>query len=167
MVCLSSVVTTGKLYSRPLFNLVRLIDAKGPRHSGCRVLFFKAFDWWKGTLECWISGSLLRSNVRVISSQLMSDSMVMQQDAGDEGLGYFWVSVKDEFKHLRFEACLLPAEDDPSSSTFKELSTLAWALPRHPEWLDRLLVVIFDSSACFCLRRQSRIIQQCLLLIAY
>jgi hypothetical protein len=145
----SSVVNTGKIYTFPLFKLVRLIDDRKAGHARCQVLFQKAFSWWQKTLECWISGAVMRSNVRVICSNLVSSSIVMQQDAGDEGLGYFWVTVKDDFKHLQFAACLLPSSTDtiPSSSTFKELSTLAWALPLHIEWSDRLLIVVFDSSA--------------------
>jgi hypothetical protein len=145
----SSVVNTGKIYTFPLFKLVRLIDDRKAGHARCQVLFQKAFSWWQNTLECWISGAVMRSNVRVICSNLVSTSIVMQQDAGDEGLGYFWVTVKDDFKHLQFAACLLPSSTDtiPSSSTFKELSTLAWALPLHVEWSDRLLIVVFDSSA--------------------
>ena len=57
------------------------------------------------------------------------------------------MTVKDEFKHLRFAACLLSRTDDTTSSTYKELSTLAWALPLHVDWSDRLLIVVFDSSA--------------------
>lgn len=90
---------------------------------------------------------MISANVKIISSQLVSDSVVIQQDAGDEGLGYFWVSVKDDFKRLRFAACTLPKEDSPSSSTYKELSTLAWALSRHTEWCDRMVLAVFDSSA--------------------
>jgi hypothetical protein len=72
---------------------------------------------------------------------------VVQQDAGDEGLGYFWVTVKEDFRRLRFAACVLPFDAETSSSTFKELSTLAWALPRHLDWSDRLVIVVFDSAA--------------------
>ena len=143
----SSVITTGKIYSFPLFKLVREIDRSGVRHPHCHKLFSKAYSWWKETLQTWSSGSCLSANVRVVSRHLVRDSIVLQQDAGDEGLGYFWVTVKDDFRHLRFAACVLPCEADLSSSTFKELSTLAWALPQHIEWADRLVIAVFDSSA--------------------
>lgn len=166
----SSVVNTGKIYSRPLFKLVRLIETKGINHSRCVALFRKSFVWWQCTLEGWISGAVLRTNVRIISSSLVRDSIVMQQDAGDEGLGYFWVTVKDEFKHLQFAACLLPSSSDcdesPTSSTFKELSTLNWALPLHIEWSDRLLIVVFDSSsAAFAINHGSSSSDACMTLI--
>lgn len=164
----SSVVLTGRIYSHPLFKLVRLMNVKGSSQAACRQLFHKAFDWWQSTLECWSSGKILKTNVRVIPSHLVSDSVVMQQDAGDEGLGYFWVSVKDDFKHLRFAACLLPGSGDPSqtSSTVKELSTLAWAIPRHFEWSDRLLIVVFDSSAAaFAVNHGSSSSDHCMTLI--
>ena len=117
-------------------------------------------------MECWISGAAMSSNVRVISSNMVSSSIVMQQDAGDEGLGYFWVTVKDEFKHLQFAACLLPKSVDTTSSTFKELSTLAWALPRHVDWSDRLLIVVFDSSAAaFAINHGASSSESCMSLI--
>ena len=46
------------------------------------------------------------------------------------------MTVKDDFRHLRFAACVLPCVAGSTSSTFKELSTLAWALPQHVEWAD-------------------------------
>ena len=164
----SSVVSTGKIYTFPLFKLVRLIDSKGAGRARCHALFHKAFAWWQVTLECWISGSVLSTNVKVICSNLVSSSIVMQQDAGDEGLGYFWVTVKDQFKHLQFAACLLPSSDDTlsTSSTFKELSTLAWALPLHMDWSDRLLIVVFDSSAAaFAINHGASSSESCMTLI--
>jgi len=143
----SSVLTTGKIYTYPLFKLMRALDSRRVRHAYCCELFCKAYDWWKETLHTWCSGVSSNANVRLVPSQLVRDSIVMQQDAGDEGLGYFWVTVKDNFRRLRFAACVLPFEAESSSSTFKELSTLAWALPRHLEWSDRLVIVVFDSSA--------------------
>lgn len=164
----SSVVNTGKIYTFPLFKLVRLMDSKGAGRARCYALFHKAFEWWQVTLGRWISGAVMSSNVRVICSNLVSSSIVMQQDAGDEGLGYFWVTVKDEFKHLQFAACLLPTTDDllPTSSTFKELSTLAWALPLHVDWSDRLLIVVFDSSAAaFAINHGASSSESCMTLI--
>ena len=143
----ASVITTGKIYAYPLFKLVRAIDSRSVPHSSCRQLFAKAYDWWKKTLQTWCSGLSSSANVRIVSCHLVRDSVVVQQDAGDEGLGYFWVTVKEDFRRLRFAACVLPFDAETSSSTFKELSTLAWALPRHLDWSDRLVIVVFDSAA--------------------
>ena len=143
----SSVITTGKIYTFPLFKLVRDINRYGVGHAGCRKLFAKSYVWWRETLQTWCSGLSLSANVRVVSTLHVRDSIVLQQDAGDDGLGYFWVTVKDDFRRLRFASCILPFNADCTSSTFKELSTLAWALPRHPEWADQLIIAVFDSSA--------------------
>ena len=115
----SSVVLTGRICTHPLLRLTRLLEVQGSSPEVRRQIFVKAYSSWQKTLVCWSAGSVINANVKIISSQLVSDSVVIQQDAGDEGLGYFWVSVKDDFKRLRFAACTLPKEDSPSSSTYK------------------------------------------------
>jgi hypothetical protein len=82
----------------------------------------------------------------VIPSQLIGDAVFLQQDAGDEGLGYFSAMMEENFKRVRWYACTLQ-DDCVTSSTFKELSTIVWAVKNHPEWANRLVVSVFDSCA--------------------
>ena len=120
----ANVITLGKVYTRPLFELLRTWDSD---HLVRLKKFDKAFNWWEMTLSKWIQGALMRSNVRVIPSQLIADAVFVQQDAGDEGLGYFSAMMKEKFKRVRWYACTL-ADECVTSSTFKELSTTVWAI---------------------------------------
>lgn len=139
----SNVVTVGKLYTRPLFEMLK---TWGSDSAALIVKFEKAFQWWEATLTKWIKGALIRSNVRVIPSQLIADAVFVQQDAGDDGLGYFSALMEEKFKRLRWYARTLK-DDGLTSSTFKEISTIVWAVKSHPEWANRLVVAVFDSSA--------------------
>jgi hypothetical protein len=139
----SNVVTVGKLYTRPLFEMLKTWDSAP---AGLMIKFEKAFEWWEATLTKWIKGALIRSNVRVIPSQLIAEAVFVQQDAGDEGLGYFSALMEEKFKRLRWYARTLE-DDNVTSSTFKEISTIVWAVKSHPEWANRLVVAVFDSSA--------------------
>ena len=89
---------------------------------------------------------MLRSNVRVIPSQLLEDAVFIQQDAGEEGLGYFSALMEEGFRRIRWYARTLETTIE-TSSTFKELSTIHWALENRSEWTNRLVVAVFDSSA--------------------
>lgn len=139
----SNVVTVGKIYTRPLFEMLKTWDSDRNQFV---AKFEKSFRWWEMTLTTWIKGALVRSNVRVIPSQLIGDAVFLQQDAGDEGLGYFSAMMEENFKRVRWYACTLQ-DDCVTSSTFKELSTIVWAVKNHPEWANRLVVSVFDSCA--------------------
>lgn len=139
----SNVITLGKLYTRPLFEIVKTWGSSQVSHQ---EMFERAFNWWSLILTTWMKGSLAHSNVRVIPSQLVSKAVFLQQDAGDEGLGYFTAMMKEDFKRVRWYACTLK-DDNVTSSTFKELSTTVWAVKSHREWSNRLVVAVFDSSA--------------------
>ena len=139
----SNVITVGKLYTRPLFDMLKTWNSDA---SHLKAKFERAYEWWDATLSKWIKGSLLSANVRVIPSQLISDAVFLQQDAGDEGLGYFTALKEEDFKRIRWHACTLK-DDTMTSSTYKELSTVVWALKSHKEWSNRLIVAVFDSSA--------------------
>lgn len=147
----SSVVTVGRIFTNPLFKLMRLIRKGGLMRGGkpseeSLELFDKTYVWWMETLSKWAKGTLLRSNVRVIPSQLIDDAVFIQQDAGDDGLGYFSALMEEGFRRIRWYARTLD-ETLETSSTFKELSTIAWALLSRVEWTSRLVVAVFDSSA--------------------
>jgi hypothetical protein len=143
----ASVITVGKLYTRPLFELLKYLKASPSSFMHEHLtLFDKAYEWWSSTLIKWTAGSLIRSNVRVIPSQLVKDAVFVQQDAGDEGLGFFTTLVEEGFQRVRWYACLLPTEA-PTSSTYKELSTIVWAVKRQRDWANKLVVAVFDSSA--------------------
>lgn len=166
----SSVVTVGKIFTNPLFKLMRLVR-NGKLISGGSVtdasmeLFEKSYNWWMDTLRKWGEGSLLRSNVRVIPSQLIGDAVFVQQDAGDEGLGYFSALMEEEFRRIRWYARTWN-ESIETSSTFKELSTLDWALRSRVEWTNRLIVAVFDSSAAaFGVNNGSSPAERCMELI--
>lgn len=117
------------------------------------------------TLRKWSEGSLLRANVRVIPSQLIEDAVFVQQDAGDEGLGYFSALMEEGFKRIRWYARTLDTTGE-TSSTFKELSTIRWALKNRFEWTNRLVVVVFDSSAAaFGVNNGSSVAPSCMELI--
>ena len=139
----SNVITVGKLYTRPLFEILKTWNSD---NSQLEAKFDKAYNWWHVTLSKWTRGTLLKANVRIIPSQLIKDAVFVQQDAGDEGLGYFTAFKVEDFKHVRWYACILP-EDSVTSSTYKELSTIVWAVKSHQEWSNRLVVAVFDSSA--------------------
>ena len=162
----ASVITVGKLYTRPLFDLLKCLKASSlASDAECLLMFDKAYDWWSATLTKWSSGSLLRSNVRVIPSQLVKDAVFVQQDAGDEGLGFFTTLVEEGFQRVRWYACLLP-EGGSTSSTYKELSTIVWAVKRRHEWANKLVVAVFDSSAAaFSVNNGSSSSGPCMLLI--
>lgn len=163
----ASVITVGKLYTRPLFDLLRCVKAQPSAYtSEWLSLFDKAYDWWSSTLTKWSSGSLLRSNVRVIPLQLVKDAIFVQQDAGDEGLGFFTTLVEEGFQRVRWYACLLP-NDESTSSTYKELSTFVWAAKRLREvWANKLVVAVFDSSAAaFGVNNGSSPSESCMMLI--
>ena len=139
----SNVITVGRIYTRPLFEML-----KNWNYGNGLLLekFDKAFSWWEATLLTWSRGSLMKANVRVIPSQLVSEAVFLQQDAGDEGLGYFVALKEENFQHVRWFARTLK-DDCVTSSTYKELSTIVWALKNHKEWKNRLVVAVFDSSA--------------------
>lgn len=139
----SNVITVGKLYTRPLFDMLKTWNSDGAQ---LQAKFEKAYKWWDTTLSKWMKGDLLNANVRVIPSQLVSDAVFVQQDAGDDGLGYFTALKAENFKRIRWHACTLK-DDAVTSSTYKELSTVVWALKSHKEWSNRLIVAVFDSSA--------------------
>jgi hypothetical protein len=139
----SNVITVGKLYTRPLFEILKNWDSD---RSQIASKFDKAYNWWRTILSKWMKGTVLSANVRVIPSQLIKDAIFVQQDAGDEGLGYFTALREEDFKHVRWYACTL-SDDSVTSSTYKELSTVVWALKSHKEWTNRLIVAVFDSSA--------------------
>jgi hypothetical protein len=166
----SSVVTVGRIFTNPLFRLMRLIR-RGELTSRGRVseeimqLFDKAYGWWMEILRKWREGSVLRANVRVIPSQLIEDAVFVQQDAGDEGLGYFSALMEEGFRRIRWYARTLDTTGE-TSSTFKELSTIRWALMSRHEWTNRLVVVVFDSSAAaFGLNNGSSAAPSCMELI--
>lgn len=147
----SSVVTVGKIFTNPLFRLMRLIRkggwmTRGQVNDEILQLFDKAYVWWMETLSKWSHGSLLRTNVRVIPSQQVDDAVFVQQDAGEEGLGYFSALKEEMFRRVRWYARTLETTSE-TSSTFKELSTLRWALKDRTEWTNKLVVSVFDSSA--------------------
>jgi hypothetical protein len=76
----SNVITVGKLYTRPLFEMLKTWNSDG---SLLQAKFEKAYKWWDATLSKWMKGSLLNANVCVIPSQLISDAVFLHQDAGD------------------------------------------------------------------------------------
>ena len=101
----SNVITIGRLYTQPLFEMLKLWNSD---QSLLVDKFNKSANWWEATLSKWVLGSLVKANVRVIPSQLIRDAVFIQQDAGDEGLGYFTALMEEEFKRVRWYACTLP-----------------------------------------------------------
>lgn len=154
----SSVVTVGKIFTNPLFRLMRLIRragraTKGRESEEMLQLFDKAYVWLMETLRKWGVGSLLHSNIRVIPSQMIEDAVFIQQDAGEEGFGYFSALKEEGFRRIRWYARTLETTVE-TSSTFKELSTIHWAFQNRIEWSNRLVVAVFDSSAAGCVWRE-------------
>ena len=166
----SSVVTLGKIFTMPLFGLFRMIRRKKLQSAhSCDIetlrTFDKAHDWWIGTLRDWSKRTLVRSNVKVIPSQLIKDGIFLQQDAGDDGLGYFSALAEEEFKRIRWYGRTL-SDAEETSSTYKELSTLVWALKSRNEWSNKLIVAVFDScAAAFGINNGSSPSPNCMFLI--
>lgn len=142
----SGVITTGRIYNRLMFNCWRDLHASAVVYSHVRSQLEEPLRFWESTLESWSKGELLSTNVKILSSRDIEDSLFLQCDAGDEGHGYYVARVRDGFRRLHWYA-RLPVSTAITSSTWKELYTIVWALEDHPEWRDCVLTLVFDSSA--------------------
>ena len=138
----SGVVILGRLYTRPVYDLMKF-GLDGLNLTQVDRLH-ASLAWWKSTMVAWSSRHLVTSNVKVLPSESASDFYYYQGDSGDDGMGYFHYPIRATKAH--WYAC--PWVDHvPSSSTEKELSTLLWAISSHPEWSNHVVVAVFDSSA--------------------
>ena len=98
------------------------------------------------TLTSWSKGNNVASNIRILPPLSLTDALFVQTDAGDEGLGYWFTTPQENFRNLTWAACTLPSCQSATSSTWKELNTVLWALQQHPEWNGQSIIFVLDSA---------------------
>ena len=150
LVWFSTVVTCGRLWNHSLFRLLQsLIGHRMKTLPDLLVDCEPSVSAWRHTLKSWSLGSAISANVRLLPPHSLSNSIYMQCDAGDEGLGYWLTLPSTNFERLHWYSRRLP--ESPStqatSSTWKELNTVLWALQSHSEWRGLTVIAVLDSAA--------------------
>jgi Reverse transcriptase (RNA-dependent DNA polymerase) len=143
LVWFSGVVTCGRLFTRPLYDL--LLHRNRRLTESLRGRLSESLEWWRATLIAWRRSECVLGNVRVIPKDAAEHLVYYQGDAGDEGFGFFQLQRTEG--HVEWAASSWPSGFMPDSSTEKELYTLLWALERNrSDWSNRVVVTIFDSA---------------------
>jgi Reverse transcriptase (RNA-dependent DNA polymerase)/Reverse transcriptase-like len=144
LVWFSGVITCGRLYTRPLFDLLkarRSLVVSAPLVGRLA----EALDWWTMTLVAWKGSQLAQGNVRILPPSSADSYVYYQGDAGDDGFGYF--QLLPASRKVLWSAFAWPSDASvPASSTEKELCTLLSAVRSNLSWSDRVVVVVFDSA---------------------
>ena len=147
----SSVLSVGRLWNISLFQLLKALLAPRPEQNPLAILTStrctSSLNFWRATLGSLSVNQLSPANIKILPPRSVEDALFYQGDAGDEGLGYWIASPSDGFHSIKWFASTLPFDSTTTSSTFKELATLRWAIQSHPEWAGQLIICVFDSAA--------------------
>jgi len=146
---MSSISLVGRMWNMALFKMLQVLNSCHGSIDSAHLISSctESVDYWRVTLAAWSKGDKVSSNIRILPPLSMADSLFVQTDAGDEGLGYWVTTPKDDFSKLTWFARTLPPSESPSSSTWKELNTVLWALQQHPEWGGQSIIFVLDSAA--------------------
>ena len=145
---MSAITLVGRMWNMSLFKMLQSINSTTDLVTSTALLVScaESVSYWRTTLTSWSKGNNVASNIRILPPLSLTDALFVQTDAGDEGLGYWFTTPQENFRNLTWAACTLPSCQSATSSTWKELNTVLWALQQHPEWNGQSIIFVLDSA---------------------